>query len=206
MSQHITHEPHDETAWICLCWNTPDRDGFTPCDSSGIDEEPTLESGWDGLYRCERCLRIICQSDRQVVGRAHRFMWEGIEIEVRYWPRKWTITHLEIQSIAPERAPLPITSTGYRSHFVQPGTVEASGGDVVAQVRAWLDEEAAKPEWREHVERGRQGELFRMRPNHRRAQHHSRIGEKRFWRILNYLRTEGAQTIFAIFFRSTSTA
>lgn len=91
----------------------------------------------------------------------YRFMWQGIEIEATYTPRKWgVIAHLEIRSIVPEKAPLPITSTGYRSHFHQPGTVEALGGDVVAQVIAWLDEEAAKPEWLAHVEASRQGTLF----------------------------------------------
>jgi len=91
----------------------------------------------------------------------HRFIWQGIEIEARYWPIKWGVTaHLEVQSISPERAPLPITETGYRSHFHPHGTMEAGGGDVVAQVIAWLDEAARSPEWREHVERGRQGELF----------------------------------------------
>lgn len=91
----------------------------------------------------------------------YRFLWRGIEIEATYTPRKWgVIAHLEIRSIAPERAWLPITSTGYRSHFHQPGTVEALGGDVVAQVIAWLDEEAAKPEWLADVEAGRQGTLF----------------------------------------------
>lgn len=90
-----------------------------------------------------------------------RFTWQGIEIEGTYHPLKWGITaHLEIRSIAPERAPLPITSTGYRSHFHAPGTVEGLGGDVAAQVIAWLEEEAAKPEWRSHVEASRQGELF----------------------------------------------
>lgn len=34
------------------------------------------------------------------------------------------------------------------------------GGDVVAQVTAWLDEEAAKPEWQAQVEASRQSELF----------------------------------------------
>ena len=57
-------------------------------------------------------------------------------------------------------APLPITRTGYHSHFMQPGTIEAHRGDVVAQIVAWLDEEAAKPAWRAHVEASRQGELF----------------------------------------------
>lgn len=92
----------------------------------------------------------------------HRFTWQGIEIEAIYSPRKWggVIAHLEIRSIAPERAPLPITETGYRSHFHACGTVEANGGDVVAQVTAWLDEEAATPAWRRYVEASRQGALF----------------------------------------------
>jgi hypothetical protein len=91
----------------------------------------------------------------------HRFTWQGIEIEASYWPIKWGITaHLEIRSIHPERAPLPITETGYRSHFHPCGTVEANGGDVVAQVTAWLDEEAAKPAWRRYVEASRQLSLF----------------------------------------------
>lgn len=91
----------------------------------------------------------------------HRLTWRGIEIEARYTPLQWkVIAHLEIESVSPERAPLPITETGYRSHFHQPGTVEANGGDVVAQVIAWLDEEAAKPEWKRHVESCRQFSLF----------------------------------------------
>lgn len=60
----------------------------------------------------------------------------------------------------PEGARLPITATGYRSYFHKPGTIETLGGDVVAQVIAWLDEEAANPEWRAYAEAGRQGELF----------------------------------------------
>lgn len=93
--------------------------------------------------------------------RIYRFIWQGIEIEARYWPLKWNVVaHLEIRSIAPEGAPLPITSTGYRSHFHQPGTIEGHGGDVVAQVTAWLDEEAADREWQRYVEASRQGELF----------------------------------------------
>lgn len=92
----------------------------------------------------------------------HRFIWQGIEIEVVYAPVKWggVIAHLEVQSIQPPRAPLPITETGYRSHFHPCGTVEANGGDVVAQVIAWLDEEAAKPRWQRYLEASRQGELF----------------------------------------------
>lgn len=91
----------------------------------------------------------------------YRFTWRGIEIEAVYKPRyNSVIAHLEIRSVAPARAPLPITSTGYLSHFHQPGTVEAKGGDVVAQVIAWLDDEAFSEEWRARVEASRQGSLF----------------------------------------------
>ncbi|MEJ7928249.1 hypothetical protein WG908_15990 [Sphingobium sp. AN641] len=91
----------------------------------------------------------------------YRFAWQGIGIEATYTPLRWrVIDHLEIHSVEPQGAPLPITRTGYLSHFMQPGTIEAHGGDVVAQVIAWLDEDAAKPEWRAHVEASRQGDLF----------------------------------------------
>jgi hypothetical protein len=91
----------------------------------------------------------------------HHITWQGIEIEAIYTPCKWgVIAHLEIRSINPPDAPLPISKTGYLSHFHPCGTVEANGGDVVAQVTAWLDEAAAKPEWLRHLETSRQGELF----------------------------------------------
>lgn len=91
----------------------------------------------------------------------HRFAWRGIEIGATYDPA-WSqgFAHLAVRSVRPERAPLPITETGYRSHFHRSGTIEAHGGDVVVQVIAWLDEEAAKPGWQRHVEASRQGSLF----------------------------------------------
>lgn len=91
----------------------------------------------------------------------YRLTWQGIEIEARYWPLKWgVIAHLELESIQPAHASLPVTETGYRSHFHRPGTIEAQGGDVVAQVTAWLDEEARKPEWRKQAPTRNQLSLF----------------------------------------------
>jgi hypothetical protein len=91
----------------------------------------------------------------------YRLTWRGIEIEARYVPLQWgVIAHLEIESVAPAKAPLPITETGYRSHFHEPNTVESLGGDVVAQVIAWLDEEADSPEWRAYEDRLTQLTLF----------------------------------------------
>ncbi|MBL4616597.1 MAG: hypothetical protein JKY46_02795 [Robiginitomaculum sp.] len=64
----------------------------------------------------------------------YRLNWQGIEIEARYSPNNHNvIAHLEIKSINPEREMLPITDTGYLSHFHEIGSIERDhGGDVVA--------------------------------------------------------------------------
>jgi hypothetical protein len=164
MSQFIQHAPDDVTAWICQCANTPTQEGLAPCDPSGEEMESTATTSWAGHYRCDRCQRIIDQTDRRVVGsrpQSFRFTWQGIAIVATYIPIRWqVISHLEIRSVEPRSAPLPITQTGYLSHFMQPGTIEAHGGDVAAQVTAWLDEAAATPEWQEHAQATRQLQLF----------------------------------------------
>jgi len=110
------------------------------------------------MGRCARIRGVLTMEQQPQV---YRFTWRGIEIEATYSPVQWgVIAHLEIRSIEPPRAPLPITETGYKSHFHDCGTVEANGGDVVAQVTAWLDEDATKPAWRAYVAKSRQGELF----------------------------------------------
>lgn len=43
---------------VCNCGNTPETNGFFPCDSSGNEIEPTLDSNWDGLYVCAKCKEI----------------------------------------------------------------------------------------------------------------------------------------------------
>jgi hypothetical protein len=83
------------------------------------------------------------------------FDWNGIRIAVRYC-QSWfdfyeeiygyPLAHLEIESIEPDRTPLPMTETGYRSHFTRPDVIEAEGGPVPF-VRAWLAEAAKDPEW-----------------------------------------------------------
>lgn len=93
----------------------------------------------------------------------HRLTWNGIEIEARYDPAycKEIIAHLEIETVAPERARLPVTNTGYRSHFHPIGMIERDyGGDVAAAVTEWLDEESKSKDWQEYLEDTRQGCLF----------------------------------------------
>lgn len=95
-----------------------------------------------------------------------RMDWNGISIDIRWEPNwlnltssGWDTGHLEIESIAPERAPLPITETGYRSHFTAPDTVAAYGGPV-GYVEVWLETESQAPDWRNHETAQRQFSLF----------------------------------------------
>lgn len=84
----------------------------------------------------------------------HEITWDGIEIEVR-WASSWmdfddgtSMGHLEIQSIAPESSPLPMTETGYKSHFVHANEVNKFGGPL-NYFEAWLAEESKSKDWRE---------------------------------------------------------
>ena len=93
----------------------------------------------------------------------HRIDWEGIALSISWCPawlgqeRAYSIAHLEI--IADDRAVLPVTETGYRSHFVLREEVEALGGPV-AYARAWLDQAARSPAWAAHMATSRQLSLF----------------------------------------------
>jgi hypothetical protein len=85
-----------------------------------------------------------------------RFEWQGITVSVSYeadWLgmskelSQFATAHLEIEAVEPPKQPLPVTETGYRSHFVARGVVEQAGG-AVAYTRAWLDQAAKAPAWK----------------------------------------------------------
>jgi len=65
--EFIAHEAGNDEAWICICGNRPDSDGFYPCDREGDEMEPV--AGWKELYVCNNCGRIIHQDTLEVVGR-----------------------------------------------------------------------------------------------------------------------------------------
>jgi len=96
---------------------------------------------------------------------SHEFEWEFrhlvIVIEVRLKPQSLgnDFDHLEIRSKHPERCPLPMTETGYRSHWAIHGEY-ASAEEAAKAVHAWLDEEAEKAEWLEFVTESEQPSLF----------------------------------------------
>ncbi len=94
-------------------------------------------------------------------------IWNGIQLAITWEPhwlsngddRGWDNAHLQIEAVSPERAMLPITETGFRSHFTTAEVVESYGGPV-AFVLAWLAEEAATPAWRQREAVARQFALF----------------------------------------------
>jgi hypothetical protein len=67
--------------------------------------------------------------------------------------------HIEVESLAPATAALPITETGYRSHFMSPLELINEGGPITF-VTAWLDREAKGKDWQKKVARRQQGDLF----------------------------------------------
>ena len=87
--------------------------------------------------------------------------WQGIAIQIDYKPICWGITsHLEVRSVLPENAALPITETGYRSHFMPVGTVESQYASVAEFVAAWLEERAKSSGWKVQAFKSAQGDLF----------------------------------------------
>lgn len=88
--------------------------------------------------------------------------WSGIALRIAFEPN-WlggNITaHLDIHSVAPDRAPLPITETGYRSHFCAANEIDDAGGPV-AFVLAWLDAASLSPSWKAAEQARRQLSLF----------------------------------------------
>lgn len=75
----------------------------------------------------------------------HNIIWQGIGVEITFTPEKFGIVdHVELQ--AEGKQPLPVTETGYRSHFIPAGTVEQYGG-TVAFVTGWLDHTPKRTGW-----------------------------------------------------------
>lgn len=91
--------------------------------------------------------------------------WNGIDIEIRWdadycsYDDDHVSAHLEIRSINPERVALPITETGYLSHFIHRSHVEHAGGPE-AYVMAWIAEKAGTLAWKKAEVAASQYALF----------------------------------------------
>lgn len=58
----------DHGDWTCICGNQPHLEGFFPCNREGEEIDPSDEAGWEGLYVCDRCGRMIDSETRKIVG------------------------------------------------------------------------------------------------------------------------------------------
>jgi len=75
----------------------------------------------------------------------HTIVWRATKIEITFTPEKFGMAdHIELHTEG--KVALPVTETGYRSHFLAAGTIEAHGG-AVAFVTGWLDHEAKRTGW-----------------------------------------------------------
>lgn len=90
----------------------------------------------------------------------HWFTWRHVRCKVVETPNSFAgHTHLELNAIAARDVPLPITRTGYKSHFIDPQALAEAGGPV-ALFTVWLEETARSKAYQDAEFRWRQGELF----------------------------------------------
>ena len=91
--------------------------------------------------------------------------WQDINIEITYQPR-WGndsvgVSHLEVRSLNPERSPLPITETGYRSHFFYSDEIY-SVEEIKGLVEDWLNKDTQQTTWKayQHEQKNQHFTLF----------------------------------------------
>lgn len=90
-----------------------------------------------------------------------KLVWRDVICRVRHTPnylsKGWS--HIEIIVVSPKKAPLPITETGYRSHFLDEDLLKREGGPVTFFLD-WIEREAATKAWAKTEFKWRQGDLF----------------------------------------------
>jgi len=90
-----------------------------------------------------------------------RFTWRGIEMSATHEPNYISTgwSHIELRVLKPKGIPVPITSSGYLSHFLDEADLKTAGG-LSAFFRAWLDREANAKVYLKSLARWRQLDLF----------------------------------------------
>lgn len=85
-------------------------------------------------------------------------VWRGIGIEIIHTANYFDgMDHIEVRS--EDRTPIPITETGYKSHFFPTGGL-GEYETAVEFVQAWLDHEANGKAWKAQEFASRQLNLF----------------------------------------------
>ena len=95
----------------------------------------------------------------------HTMDWQGITLSVSFerdWLNmgthsKYGTAHLQVRAVNPKNAPLPITETGYRSHFIPADQIDRLGGPVKF-VELWIEGASRSKTWREFLKTQRDRE------------------------------------------------
>ena len=90
-----------------------------------------------------------------------RFTWRGIEMTATH-TRDWLSngwSHLELRVMTPKGILVPITTTGYLSHFTEEDIVKAAGGPA-AFFLAWLERETHSKPYKAALAKWQQLDLF----------------------------------------------
>jgi hypothetical protein len=80
-------------------------------------------------------------------------VWSERQIMVSFQQNWLNSRHWHIELRCDE--PLPVTTTGYRSHFV-PDAAFADQGEIVEFVQSWLDTAASRKPWQTYLAESRQ--------------------------------------------------
>ena len=112
------------------------------------------------------CIKMETKAKDRDVYQLH---WRGIKIAVSQRARPFggafreshghDLIHVEVRCVRPERAPLPITETGYKSLWVIDENLEQFS-DAAAYVKLLLDEAAQSKEWQAAEQQAAQYNLF----------------------------------------------
>jgi len=90
-----------------------------------------------------------------------RVVWRDVTCRVRH-TRDYLVEgsdHVELMVLTPKGALLPITDTGYLSHFIDAGELDAAGG-AVRFMLDWMEREAKSTRFRKADFKSRQLKLF----------------------------------------------
>lgn len=75
--------------------------------------------------------------------------WQGLSLSVTFdsdWSGLGYVAHLEVVTVKPDRAPNPISETGYKSHFLPVNEIE-NAQELRQYVLAWLEHAAKSGRW-----------------------------------------------------------
>ena len=98
--------------------------------------------------------------NRKLIER-HRITWRHVKCRIvhtrNFLEKGWS--QLEIEVTSPKGAPLPITDTGYRAHYMTEDDLVTAGG-ATTFFKQWLDSEATSKRYQKAEFHWRQLSLF----------------------------------------------